>query len=237
MRVTSLLFLLLLIGVPAFANDLAGHEVPGQYLGEDLLIKVATTTNSTQKFSVAESTNATNGTADSNATYSGAIAAFMNDSNSTEESQEQEPTESTANATAGTEKTVAQQPANIATTIAAPAVTISDVNYIRNLIEYKKLQVALAKQNKELIELTTPVLPAVMPKTKASSKRRCNPAWPKVVSIQGVDGRLSATLSSSAGLETVQVGDKAGPGKIVSITPRKVLARANGKNIALKFKE
>ena len=233
MRVTSLLFLLLLIGVPAFANDLAGHEVPDQDLGEDLLIEVAAPTNSTQKFSVAGSINATNGTADSNATNSGAIAAFMANSNSTEKSQEQEPTESTANATAGTEKTVAQQLANIA----RPAVTISDVNYMRNLIEYKKLQVALAKQNKELIELTTPVLPAVMPKTKASSKRRCNPAWPKVVSIQGVDGRLSATLSSSAGLETVQVGDKAGPGKIVSITPRKVLARANGRNIALKFKE
>ncbi|WP_320005650.1 hypothetical protein [Maridesulfovibrio sp.] len=233
MRVTSLLFLLLLIAIPAFANDLAGHEIPDQDLGEDLLIEMAAQTNSTQKFSVAGSTNATNGTADSNATNSGAIAAFMANSNSTEKSQEQEPTESTANATAGTEKTVAQQPANIT----RPAVTISDVNYIRNLIEYKKLEVALAKQNKELIELTTPVLPAVMPKTKASSKRRCNPAWPKVVSIQGVDGRLSATLSSSAGLETVHVGDKAGPGKIVSITPRKVLARANGRNIALKFKE
>ncbi len=236
MRVTSLLFLLLLIGVPAFAKDLAGHEIPDQDLGEDLLIKVATTTNSTQKFSVAGSTNATNGTADSNATNSGAIAAFMANSNSTEKDQEKK-SAATTNATAGTEKTVAQQPANIATTIAAPAVTISDVNYMRNLIEYKKLQVALAKQNKELIELTTPVLPAVMPKTKASSKRKCRPTWPKVVSIQGVDGRLSATLSSSAGLETVQVGDKAGPGKIVSITPRKVLARANGKNVALKFKE
>jgi len=232
MRVTSLLFLLLLIGVPAFANDLAGHEVPDQDLGEDLLIEVAAPTNSTQKFSVAGSTNATNGTADSNATNSTTITAFMNNSNSAEKDQEQK-SAATANATAGTEKTVAQQPANIT----RPAVTISDVNYMRNLIEYKKLQVALAKQNKELIELTTPVLPAVMPKTKASSKRRCNPAWPKVVSIQGVDGRLSATLSSSAGLETVQVGDKAGPGKIVSITPRKVLARANGKNIALKFKE
>jgi len=109
---------------------------------------------------------------------------------------------------------------------------------LRSELEMKKLEVAIAEQNKKLIELHTPN-PAVVKaiQQKPAGKRHYRPVWPKIVSIQGVDGRLSATLSSSDGVQTVKAGSNAGPGKVVSITPTNVLIRFNGKNVPLKFKE
>ncbi|WP_319779096.1 hypothetical protein [Maridesulfovibrio sp.] len=245
MRVTSLLFLLLFIGVPAFAEDLADLNPAGE-----LLIDVdtgnatssANATCTTNATGPTAQTNATNATADSNVANATAIIAFMASSNSTGETQTQAASAQFENATAKHEQTAepeaTEQVAQPTLAFARPAVSIGDVNYMRSLIEYRKLQVKLAKEEKELLELSIPDPALTTPKKqKETPKKRKGPAWPKVVSIQGVDGRLSATLSSFAGIETVKVGSNAGPGKVVSITPNKVLVRANGKNIALKFKE
>lgn len=241
MRVTSLIFLLLLIAIPVFADDLAALN-----LEEELLIDVVTgnATSSTNATSTANATkataqaNATNGAANSNVANATSITAFMTGSNSTDEAQKNETTAPAENATAKHEQATTEQVAQPALAFARPAVSIGDVNNMRSLIEFKKLQVALAKENKKLLELTVPVpVPTKASSSKSAAKKKHRPTWPKVVSIQGVDGRLSATLSSSAGIETVRVGNNAGPGKVVSITPNKVLVRSGGKNIALKFKE
>ncbi|WP_031480030.1 hypothetical protein [Maridesulfovibrio frigidus] len=109
---------------------------------------------------------------------------------------------------------------------------------LRSDLELLKLQVSIAEQNQKLIKLHTPD-PAVIKaiQQKPAKKKQYRPVWPKIVSIQGVDGRLSATLSSSAGVQTVKTGSNAGPGKVASITPSTVLIRFNGKNVPLKFKE
>ncbi|MBI9112345.1 hypothetical protein [Maridesulfovibrio ferrireducens] len=109
---------------------------------------------------------------------------------------------------------------------------------LRSHLELKKLEVAIAEQEQKLIKLHTPD-PAVIKAIQQTpaKKKQYRPVWPKIVSIQGVDGRLSATLSSSAGVQTVKTGSNAGPGKVSSITPSTVLIRFNGKNVPLKFKE
>ncbi len=109
---------------------------------------------------------------------------------------------------------------------------------LRSDLELLKLQVSIAEQNQKLIKLHTPD-PAVIKaiQQKPAKKKQYRPVWPKIVSIQGVDGRLSATISSSAGVQTVKTGSNAGPGKVASITPSTVLIRFNGKNVPLKFKE
>ncbi|TIH11256.1 hypothetical protein D0S45_20215 [Marinifilum sp. JC120] len=248
MRATNLLFLLLLIGVlvgiPAFAENLADLN-----LEEELLIDVDTG-NATSSTNATSFANATKTTAQANATNTltnpsvanaTAITAFMTDSNSTDEAQKQEaaPAENaTAKHEQATKPEETEQVAQPSPAFARPAISISDVNYMRSLIEYRKLQVKLAKEEKDLLELTVPdPVPTKSPNSKSTAKKKSRSAWPKVVSIQGVDGRLSATLSSSAGIETVRVGNNAGPGKVVSITPNKVLVRSGGKNVALKFKE
>ena len=238
MRVTSLLFLLLLIAVPVFADDLADLNPEGE-----LLIDVVTGngTSSANATEAATQANATNATANPNAANATATTAFMTDSNSTNEAQKQEAV-SAKNATAKqkqtTEPKATEQVSQPTPDFARPAVSLGDANYLRSLIAYKKLQVALAKENKKLLELTMPVpAPTKASSAKSTAQKKHRPTWPKVVSIQGVDGRLSATLSSSAGIETVRIGNNAGPGKVVSITPNKVLVRSGGKNIALKFKE
>lgn len=238
MRVTSLLFLLLLIAVPVFAEDLADLNPEGELLIDVETGNATSFANATKAMTQA---NATNGTANSSVANATAITAFMTDSNSTNEAQKQEaaPAENaTAKQKQSPEHEAIAQAAQPTPTLARPAVSLGDANYLRSLIAYKKLQVALAKENKKLLELTIPVpTPTEPASSKSTTKKKHRPTWPKVVSIQGVDGRLSATLSSSAGIETVRVGNNAGPGKVVSITPNKVLVRVNGKNIALKFKE
>ncbi|TIH11254.1 hypothetical protein D0S45_20225 [Marinifilum sp. JC120] len=235
MRATNLLFLLLLIAVPVFAENLADLN-----LEEELLIDVVTG-NATSSTNATSFANATNGTANSSVANATAITAFMTDSNSTAEAQKQEaaPAENaTAKHEQATKPETTEQVAQPSPAFARPAISISDVNYMRSLIEYRKLQVKLAKEEKDLLELTVPVpVPSKASSSKSAAKKKHCPTWPKVVSIQGVDGRLSATLSSPAGIETVRVGNNAGPGKVVSITPNKVLVRSGGKNIALKFKE
>jgi|GEM_PF-4542124 hypothetical protein len=249
MRVTSLLFLLLLIGVlvgiPVFADDLADLNSEGELLIDVDTGNATSSANSTSPVNATGAmtqTNATNATTNSNVANATAMTAFMTDSNSTAESQEQETSAPAENATAKPKQLTESEPmgkvAQPVPSLARPAVSIGDVNYMRSLIEFKKLEVALAKENKKLLELTVPVpVPSKASNAKSTAKKKRRQAWPKVVSIQGVDGRLSATLSSSAGIETVRVGNNAGLGKVVSITPNKVLVRSGGKNIALKFKE
>ena len=195
MRVTSLLFLLLLIAIPVFAEDLADLNPEGE-----LLIDVVTgnRTNSANATGTMAQANATNGASNSSVANATAITAFMTDSNSTAETQKQEPAGSAENATAKQEQTTepeaitqAEQPTPA---FARPAVSLGDANYLRSLIAYKKLQVALAKENKKLLELTVPVpTPTEPASSKSTTKKKHRPTWPKVVSIQGVDGRLSAT--------------------------------------------
>ncbi|ACS79760.1 type IV pilus biogenesis protein PilP [Maridesulfovibrio salexigens] len=237
MRVTSLLFLLLLLAVPVFAEDLADLNPEGELLIDVVTGNGTSSANATEAMTQGNATNATN----PNVANATAITAFMTDSNSTKEAQKQEvvPAENaTAKQEQTTEPEATEQFAQPTPAFARPAVSLGDANYLRSLIAYKKLQVALAKENKKLLELTVPVpTPTEPSNSKSTAKKKRRPTWPKVVSIQGVDGRLSATLSSSAGIETVRVGNNAGPGKVVSITPNKVLVRSGGKNIALKFKE
>lgn len=148
------------------------------------------------------------------------------------------------NSTAGTPsaKTNSTRPYSQEAGISGPAfISLEDLSALRSQLDVLDVQVKIAERQKRLHELT---LFALQPprseisknKTPAVQKKH-QPSWPKIVSIQGVDGRLSATLSSSEGIQTVTEGSNAGPGKVVSITSSKVLIHAKGRDIALKFKE
>lgn len=236
MRVIKLLFMLLLIGVPVFAGELSELNP-----SDDPLITMSNATNATSR---SFSENATAFSNSPNAVNAAGITAFAKESNSTspaEKSTEAKATVSNQNGTGSVpqaDKNKDQEAIRPLPTVSNSAVSISDLNYLRSLIEARKLQVSLAKEENKLRELHTPdpALTKALLK-KPAQKEKCRPAWPQVVSIQGVDGRLSATLSSPAGFETVRIGNSAGPGKVVSITPSKVLVRFKGRNIPLKFKE
>ncbi|WP_031485708.1 hypothetical protein [Maridesulfovibrio frigidus] len=148
---------------------------------------------------------------------------------------------STGNLTSNSTENLTNKPIKESNKTELSETNITPLSYFTSLrsdLELLKLQVSIAEQNQKLIKLHTPD-PAVIKaiQQKPAKKKQYRPVWPKIVSIQGVDGRLSATLSSSAGVQTVKPGSNAGPGKVASITPSTVLIRFNGKNVPLKFKE
>ncbi|CCO24024.1 type IV pilus biogenesis protein PilP [Maridesulfovibrio hydrothermalis] len=241
MQVIKLLFLLLLVAVPAFAeglSDLTPSDAP--------LIDVDNATNATKPSFSANATAGFNSANATNATGTTGTTASVNKSNSTTEAESNQAPANTGQKTAAelTEQADKSGKIGMSRNTTGPSgvqtVPLSYLTSMRALIEARKLEVALAKEDKKLRELFAPdpaLIKASQKEKKQSKKRKSRPVWPRIISIQGVDGRLSATLLSSAGVETVERGDKAGPGKVVSITPSKVLVRFNGRNIPLKFKE
>ncbi|WP_432737312.1 type IV pilus biogenesis protein PilP [Maridesulfovibrio sp. FT414] len=180
-----------------------------------------------------EGTNSTNCTGNASVSNTGNGTATMG----TEQLENKPDTD----AVEGSNQTSAEPDANRQSISGPPYVSLETLSALRSQLDVLEVQVKIAAQQKKLQELTVPMLPAITATAGKSSKKAaakgCRPVWPRIVSIQGVDGRLSATLVSPDGLQIVTRGDKAGPGNIISITPNKVLVRFDGRDVALKFKE
>ncbi len=249
MQLIKLLSILLLFSAcPASAGELAALNATND---DPLVVNMDNGTLAVQNVNgsfgvrIAD-TNSSNAT---NSTFMAFFDAPTNSSSETNVSDEKINVQTNASSSQKTatvespeeEAAVSTAPSTPKTTpsIGVSTVPLSYLSQMRALIEARKLEVALAKEDQKLRELLTPDPALIMPRLakKAAKKKKSRPAWPKIISIQGVDGRLSATLSSPAGVHTVTKGKNAGPGRVVSITPSKVLIRFDGKNVALKFKE
>ncbi|NDV28946.1 type IV pilus biogenesis protein PilP [Desulfovibrio sp. JC010] len=151
-----------------------------------------------------------------------------------------EATNSTSNGTT-TQPNSAEKQTSARPKISGPAfVSLEGLSALHSQLDVLNVQVKIAEKQKKLRELTMPIIPVLPPASaapKTAVKKTSRPVWPKIVSIQGVDGRLSATLVSRDGVQTVSEGASVGIGRVDVITPQSVLVRHNGKNIPLKFVE
>lgn len=145
----------------------------------------------------------------------------------------------------------------LAVSLTPPVPTLGTLTYLRGKLEESKLKVAIAEQDARLRQMNMP--PPVAPVVQAmpqipldmlldSQKGKsgkvptlANPApairSKGVVSIQGVNGVLSATIATAKGTVTVKQGDSFGGGRIESITYNQVMVRSGKKTAPIPFVE
>lgn len=134
--------------------------------------------------------------------------------------------------------------------------TVGQMTFLRGQLEEKKLQVAIAEQEARLRQINAPS-PAPVPVMQAmpsmpldmlldsqKTKPAKSPTFASpdrrqkgVVSIQGVNGVLSATIATAKGTMTVKQGDSFGGGKVESISYNQVMVRAGKKTAPIPFVE
>lgn len=136
--------------------------------------------------------------------------------------------------------------------------TVGQITFLRGQLEEKKLQVAIAEQEARLRQINAPS-PAPVPVMQAMplpqipldmllDSQKIKPAKSPtfaspdrrqkgVVSIQGVNGVLSATIATAKGTVTVKQGDSFGGGKVESISYNQVMVRAGKKTAPIPFVE
>lgn len=125
--------------------------------------------------------------------------------------------------------------------------------------EERKLEVAIAKESQKLQELLAPPAPYVVQAApqqiapvlpdlpdltgisgtqafKPQAARRKNPPF-YVVSIQGLEGNLTAMVATPSGQQTVRVGDSVGGKRVANISVNGVTLKAGGRSETLAFKE
>lgn len=120
--------------------------------------------------------------------------------------------------------------------------SVADFTALRTKLERLKLQVAIEEQERRLNKTGKAAAPKRGTSGFAQSPdvvvSRPAPARPRVVSIQGVDGRLTATLyRAGTGFLDVRAGDRAMGGRVVSVGPDRVVMRLGGRNVTLGFRE
>lgn len=141
--------------------------------------------------------------------------------------------------------------------ITPPAPSLGNLTFLRGQLEETKLKVAIAEQGARLRQITMPsppptpvqVVPQIpldmlLDSQKVKSGKSSTIASPTpvkhskgVVSIQGVNGVLSATIATGKGSVTVKQGDSFGGGKIESITYNQVMVRSGKKTAPIPFVE
>jgi type IV pilus biogenesis protein PilP len=119
-------------------------------------------------------------------------------------------------------------------------ITLRELSHKRARLELRKIEVQLAREEKELEKLRkkpTPDPPKQPVHVAARPVKRPAPR-PVVVSVQGSGGgELSATLKMRRGLLTVHKGDRVRGGVVESIRTDRVTMRFNGKSVPLMFQE
>lgn len=128
--------------------------------------------------------------------------------------------------------------------------TLGDLARMRGRQHVLAQEVRIAELERRLKEAQQPVVATAIPlqpetialpplkpmkKTEAKEDKPKRPSAPKVVSVQGMDGNLSATIRTTDGnLVTVKNGARFGGGILV-VTRKRVSVRNGGKMRALSF--
>lgn len=122
---------------------------------------------------------------------------------------------------------------------------------LQSMLEQKKIEVAIERENQKLRELQTPPAPVVVQQpvvqpvlpelpeigSSLSKSKRKRPDF-YVVSIYGLDGNLSATVGTPSGTRTVRAGDKIGGKRVENISVNGVTIRSSGgRSETLAFEE
>lgn len=135
--------------------------------------------------------------------------------------------------------------------------SLGRLTVLRGQLEEKKMLVAIAEQDARLRQVTMPSPPPASvvqavpqipldmlldsQKVKLGKSPTPSPVPVKstkgVVSIQGVNGVLSATIATGRGTVTVKQGDAFGGGRVESITYNQVMVRSGKKTAPIPFVE
>ncbi len=105
--------------------------------------------------------------------------------------------------------------------------TLKQLTELQSALEVQKLLVALEEQNAKLKKLQEEPAPEALPQIVAvppavpallepQSPLATNQA--RVISIQGMDGNVAATVETALGLRVLKVGDRYGEGRVERIS-------------------
>lgn len=108
--------------------------------------------------------------------------------------------------------------------------TLKQLTELQSALEVQKLMVALEEQNAKLKKLQEEPLPEALPQivalpTSASAPVETSPAQSspitaqeRVISIQGLDNNIAATVETALGQRVLRVGDRYGEGTVERIS-------------------
>lgn len=108
--------------------------------------------------------------------------------------------------------------------------TLKQLTELQSALEVQKLMVALEEQNAKLKKLQEEALPEALPQIVAlppnatapleASSAQSSPTAniERVISIQGLDGNVQATVETALGQRVMRVGDRYGEGKVERIS-------------------
>jgi type IV pilus biogenesis protein PilP len=134
---------------------------------------------------------------------------------------------------------------------AGVSATVGQLTALYSAADLKRAEVILLELDKKIRELETstdpaPVIvaspgagPSLFPvePSKSGEVPGQSSAYPKIVAIEGIDGRLQATLSSNSGIQKVHIGDDIDQGRIETITASAVVLRTNSGAKTLLFED
>lgn len=119
---------------------------------------------------------------------------------------------------------------------------LSALDFLKSKLEILNVKVEIAQKEKRLKDLNQQIRPVVVPKVyrlpQPRAKKRSAP--PVVLSVQGIEDQLTATLqfqSTGKPVRTVSAGDKLSSGTISSIAHNRVTVKTHNGVITLPFKE
>ena len=103
--------------------------------------------------------------------------------------------------------------------------TLQQLTELQSALEVQKLLVALEEQNAKLKKLQEEPAPEALPQIVAMPSVEVLPAQSppaanqaRVISIQGLDGNVAATVETALGLRVLKVGDRYGEGRVERIS-------------------
>ncbi|SIN93695.1 hypothetical protein [Halodesulfovibrio marinisediminis] len=119
---------------------------------------------------------------------------------------------------------------------------LSALDFLKSKLEILNVKVEIAQKEKRLKDLNQEIRPVVTPKVyhlpRPKTKKRSTP--PVVLSVQGIEDQLTATLqfqSTGKPVRTVSAGDRLSSGTISSIAYNRVTVKTTNGVITLPFKE
>jgi type IV pilus biogenesis protein PilP len=155
----------------------------------------------------------------------------------------------------------------VAQTMASPTMpdltnsaTVRDITALSSTLELRKVQVQLVELEKKIADARAaaapkpeaPVIvsmpqsaspvpagrgPSAAASAQAAAAAGVSEKLPRVISIEGMDGRLQAALSTSDGIRRVKVGDTVSQGRIERIDVGAVVLSTDGESKTLSFME
>ena len=129
---------------------------------------------------------------------------------------------------------VQAQDENLGKYLNLPAGNMQRLTELQAELREKSLVVSIEEENaklRRLLENDSSSLPRAVPPSFSAPARptvpseNLNSSWPRVLSIQGLDGNIAATVNTASGLQIIRVGDTLAGGRVERISSEGVHIR------------